>query len=78
MGVPSRIGVALDSDLLDRSDDFVSGLRYTNRSEALRDLIRDRLVVERTENPNATVVEPQCPWSCGTVTTVADEPGLPA
>ena len=41
MGVLSRIGVALDSDLLERFDDFISRLGYTNRSEAFRDLIRD-------------------------------------
>jgi CopG family nickel-responsive transcriptional regulator len=64
MGVLSRIGVALDSDLLERFDDFISRLGYTNRSEAFRDLIRDRLVAERTSNPNATVV--------GTVTLIYD------
>jgi CopG family nickel-responsive transcriptional regulator len=64
MGVLSRIGVALDSDLLERFDDFISRLGYTNRSEAFRDLIRDRLVSERTSNPNATVV--------GTVTLIYD------
>ena len=51
MGVLSRIGVALDSDLLERFDDFISRLGYTNRSEAFRDLIRDRLVAERTATP---------------------------
>jgi len=30
MGVLSRIGVALDSDLLKRFDDFISRLGYTN------------------------------------------------
>ena len=64
MGVLSRIGVALDSDLLERFDHFISQLGYTNRSEAFRDLIRDRLVAERTSNPNATVV--------GTVTLIYD------
>jgi CopG family nickel-responsive transcriptional regulator len=64
MGVLSRIGVALDSDLLARFDDFISRLGYTNRSEAFRDLIRDRLVAERTANPNATVV--------GTITLIYD------
>ncbi len=62
MGVLSRIGVALDSDLLKRFDDFISRLGYTNRSEAFRDLIRDRLVAEQTASPNATVV--------GTVTLI--------
>jgi CopG family nickel-responsive transcriptional regulator len=71
MGVLSRIGVALDSDLLERFDDSISRLGYTNRSEAFRDLIRDRLIAERTSNPNATVV--------GTVTLIYDHhaSGLP-
>ncbi|MEI9977070.1 MAG: nickel-responsive transcriptional regulator NikR [Ignavibacteriota bacterium] len=64
MGVLSRIGVALDSDLLERFDDFISRLGYTNRSEAFRDLIRDRLVAERASNPNATIV--------GTITLIYD------
>jgi CopG family nickel-responsive transcriptional regulator len=64
MGVLSRIGVALDSDLLERFDDFIARLGYTNRSEAFRDLIRDRLVAERTAAPNTTVV--------GTVTLIYD------
>jgi len=64
MGVLSRIGVALDSDLLERFDDFIARLGYSNRSEAFRDLIRDRLVAERTSKPNATVV--------GTVTLIYD------
>jgi CopG family transcriptional regulator, nickel-responsive regulator len=62
MGVLSRIGVALDSELLERFDKFIARLGYTNRSEAFRDLIRDRLVAERTASPNATVV--------GTVTLI--------
>ena len=64
MGVLSRIGVALDSDLLEQFDNFISRLGYTNRSEAFRDLIRDRLVAERTAVPNANVV--------GTVTLIYD------
>lgn len=64
MGVLSRIGVALDSDLLMRFDNFISRLGYTNRSEAFRDLIRDRLVAEQTASPHATVV--------GTVTLIYD------
>jgi len=64
MGVLSRIGVALDSDLLKRFDDFILRLGYTNRSEAFRDLIRDRLITEQTTKPNATVV--------GTITLIYD------
>jgi CopG family nickel-responsive transcriptional regulator len=38
-----RTGVALDSDLLKRFDRLIRGEGYANRSEAIRDLIRDRL-----------------------------------
>ena len=36
----SRIGVAIDSELLDKFDQLISKRGYTNRSEAFRDLIR--------------------------------------
>jgi CopG family nickel-responsive transcriptional regulator len=64
MGVLSRIGIALDSDLLKRFDRSIGRRGYTNRSEAFRDLIRDRLVTEQTATPDATVV--------GTVTLIYD------
>lgn len=64
MGVLSRIGIALDSDLLKRFDRSIGRRGYTNRSEAFRDLIRDRLVNEQTAAPDATVV--------GTVTLIYD------
>jgi CopG family nickel-responsive transcriptional regulator len=64
MGILSRIGVALDSDLLKKFDQWMGRRGYTNRSEAFRDLIRDRLVGERTSAPNAIVV--------GTVTLIYD------
>jgi len=64
MGVLSRIGVALDSDLLKRFDRSIGLRGYTNRSEAFRDLIRDRLVAEQTAAPDATVV--------GTITLIYD------
>ena len=64
MGVLSRIGVALDSDLLQRFDQYISRQGYTNRSEAFRDLIRDKLVAEKTGQPDVTVV--------GTVTLIYD------
>ncbi|MFY9856212.1 MAG: nickel-responsive transcriptional regulator NikR [Terracidiphilus sp.] len=64
MGVLSRIGIALDSELLKRFDRSIQSRGYTNRSEAFRDLIRDRLVTEQTAEPEATVV--------GTVTLIYD------
>jgi CopG family nickel-responsive transcriptional regulator len=71
MGILSRIGIALDSDLLKRFDRYIAQRGYTNRSEAFRDLIRDRLVTEQTAAPGATVV--------GTVTLIYDHhaSGLP-
>ena len=62
MGELSRIGIAIDSELLKRFDQSIGKSGYTNRSEAFRDLIRDRLVRERTAAPNAIVV--------GTVTLI--------
>ncbi|MBV9081438.1 MAG: nickel-responsive transcriptional regulator NikR [Acidobacteriaceae bacterium] len=64
MGFLSRIGVAIDSDLLKRFDTFIAKQGYTNRSEAFRDLIRDRLVMATVDNPRAPVV--------GTVTLIYD------
>jgi len=64
MGILSRIGIALDSDLLKRFDRSIGRSGYTNRSEAFRDLIRDRLVSEQTSAPEAIVV--------GTVTLIYD------
>ena len=46
MGQLVRFGVSLDSGLLKRFDALTKGKGYTNRSEALRDLIRDQLVAE--------------------------------
>lgn len=39
-----RFGVSLEKALLDRFDVLIRGKQYTNRSEALRDLIRKELV----------------------------------
>jgi CopG family nickel-responsive transcriptional regulator len=64
VGILSRIGIALDSELLKRFDRSIARRGYTNRSEAFRDLIRDRLVTEQTAAPDATVV--------GTVTLIYD------
>ncbi|MFA5119204.1 MAG: nickel-responsive transcriptional regulator NikR [Candidatus Omnitrophota bacterium] len=39
-----RFGVSLEKDLLERFDGHCRGRKYTNRSEAIRDLIREDLV----------------------------------
>jgi CopG family transcriptional regulator, nickel-responsive regulator len=64
MGQLSRIGVAIDSDLLAKFDKYISGRGYPTRSEAFRDLIRDKLVEKAWQAPNEEVV--------GTVTLVYD------
>ena len=60
----SRIGVAIDSSLLKQFDELIARRGYTNRSEAFRDLIRDRLIETAAERPETPVV--------GTVTLVYD------
>jgi CopG family transcriptional regulator, nickel-responsive regulator len=58
----SRIGVAIDSDLLDKFDRLIGKRGYSNRSEAFRDLIREELVERAWESPDSQVV--------GTITLV--------
>ena len=60
----SRIGVAIDSDLLAKFDALIAKRGYTNRSEAFRDLIREELIEKAWESPDSKVV--------GTVTIVYD------
>lgn len=52
----ARIGVAIDGDLLEAFDGHIAAKGYQNRSEAFRDLIRDRLVREETAAPEREVV----------------------
>lgn len=58
-----RFGISLDHHLLDNFDDLITRKGYTNRSEAIRDLIRDNLV-EREWDANKETV--------GTITIVYD------
>ncbi len=58
-----RFGVSLDRKLLGEFDRHIRRRRYTNRSEALRDLIRDNLVGEEWIENEETV---------GTITFVYD------
>jgi CopG family transcriptional regulator, nickel-responsive regulator len=60
----SRIGVAIDSELLRRFDRLIRSRGYTNRSEAFRDLIRDELVQTAWESSEAEVM--------GTITLAYD------
>ena len=42
-----RITISVDDDLLDQFDSYMAAKGYGNRSEAFRDLVRDRLSVDR-------------------------------
>ncbi|MCL4513304.1 MAG: nickel-responsive transcriptional regulator NikR [Candidatus Eremiobacteraeota bacterium] len=44
-----RFGVSLESDLLERFDEEICAQKYTNRSEAIRDLIREKLIKQELE-----------------------------
>ncbi|RLF70909.1 MAG: nickel-responsive transcriptional regulator NikR [Thermoplasmata archaeon] len=59
-----RVGISLDPGLLTRFDDLIKGEGYTNRSEAIRDLIRRRLAERDVEEGNSEVV--------GTITMIYD------
>ncbi|HWI69939.1 MAG TPA: ribbon-helix-helix protein, CopG family, partial [Nitrospiraceae bacterium] len=50
-----RFGVSLDHHLLDDFDLHIKKRKYTNRSEALRDLIRDNLVGQEWDDNKETV-----------------------
>lgn len=64
MGTLSRIGVAIDSDLLAEFDALIESRGYSSRSEAFRDLIRDALVQQASTSATSRVV--------GTITIVYD------
>lgn len=65
MGKLVRFGVAMDEELLGRFDQLVAGRGTgSNRSEAVRDLVRKTLVDEQWEAPNEEIV--------GTITMVFD------
>ncbi|MBN1479026.1 nickel-responsive transcriptional regulator NikR [candidate division KSB1 bacterium] len=60
-----RFGVSLDQALLDKFDQLIQKKGYANRSEAIRDLIRDSLIRDEWEDPRDKVV--------GTLTVIVDQ-----
>ena len=60
----SRFGVSLEEDLLAAFDLSIGGMGYQNRSEAIRDLIRDHLIQKKVGAGDAEVI--------GVVTLVYD------
>ena len=60
----SRFGVSLEEDLLAAFDLSIGGMGYQNRSEAIRDLIRDHLIQKKVGAGDTEVI--------GVVTLVYD------
>lgn len=60
----TRVGISIDARLLDRFDQMIGDKGYVNRSEAIRDLIRNALVDEEWARDDQEIV--------GTVTLVYD------
>ena len=52
----SRFGVSLEEDLLQAFDQSIGGQGYQNRSEAIRDLIRDHLIQKKIGRSDEEVV----------------------
>lgn len=52
----SRISISLENPLLEAFDRLMTEKGYINRSEAIRDLIRDRLVREEAEKAEGELV----------------------
>ncbi len=51
-----RVGVSLDKDLLSQFDALIASQGYSNRSEAIRDLIREQLSQEQLAKPKTQAV----------------------
>ena len=60
----TRFGVSIEPDLLKKFDKIIKKKGYTNRSEAIRDIIRKNLITEKTEDPNSEAI--------GTLTMIYD------
>ena len=52
----SRFGVSLEDDLLRAFDQSIADLGYENRSEAIRDLIRDHLIQKKVSKGDSDVI----------------------
>ena len=60
----TRFGVSMDLDLLKKFDKKIKKEGYSNRSEAIRDIIRKNLIIEKGKDPNTK--------SIGTLTIIYD------
>lgn len=56
MSKVTRFGVSLDDDLLQKFDALLDKIGYSSRSEAIRDLIRNRLVEKEWEEESTITI----------------------
>jgi len=56
----TRFGVSMDAELLAAFDALIAGKGYLNRSEALRDLVRDAIVQTQWESDAAPTAAALC------------------
>ncbi len=56
MDKTQRVGISIEDALLSKFDELIEEQSYANRSEALRDLIRDKLMVAELEKPNTSAI----------------------
>jgi len=68
MGQLKRFGVSMDSLLLESFDKYLKRHGYSNRSEAVRDLVRDKLVREEWDES----AENDSKETVGTITIIYD------
>ncbi|TYP58535.1 nickel-responsive transcriptional regulator NikR [Thermosediminibacter litoriperuensis] len=64
MADTTRFGISMSQDLLDKFDRMIQKKGYTNRSEALRDLVRNALIEDMWEKDTGTLA--------GTITIIYD------
>jgi CopG family nickel-responsive transcriptional regulator len=60
----TRFGVSIEPALLKQFDEIIKHKGYTNRSEAIRDIIRKNLIQEKIKKPNTIII--------GTLTMIYD------
>jgi len=60
----TRFGVSIEPELIKKFDKIIKKKGYTNRSEAIRDIIRKDLITEKHMDPNSEAI--------GTLTMIYD------
>jgi len=60
----TRFGVSIEPNLLSKFDKMIKKEGYSNRSEAIRDIIRKNLIIEKNKDPDAKAI--------GTLTMIYD------